>query len=84
LGQAVVTTADMPAAGADKDYEVWSVGVDGPVSVGLMEPDPDGDPRAQLVDDLDDATALAITVEPEGGSPSGAPSSDPIVTIDLT
>lgn len=84
LGQAVVTSADMPPAGEDKDYEVWSVGDDGAVSVGLMEPDPDGEARAQLVDDLDDASALAITVEPEGGSPSGQPSSDPIVNIDLT
>jgi anti-sigma-K factor RskA len=74
----------MPPAGEDKDYEVWSVGDDGAVSVGLMEPDPDGKARAQLVDDLDDASALAITVEPEGGSPSGQPSSDPIVNIDLT
>jgi anti-sigma-K factor RskA len=84
LGQAVVVSANMPDAGPDKDYEVWSVGDDGAVSVGLMEPDPDGKARAQLVDDLDDASALAITVEPEGGSPSGQPSSDPIVNIDLT
>jgi anti-sigma-K factor RskA len=35
------------------------------------------------VDDLDGATALAITVEQEGGSPSRAPTSDPIVTVDL-
>jgi anti-sigma-K factor RskA len=83
LGQAVVASAEMPAAGDGKDYEVWSVGEDGPVSVGLMEPGPDGKASVQLVDDLDDATALAITVEPEGGSPDGMPSSTPIVQVDL-
>jgi anti-sigma-K factor RskA len=83
LGQAVVVSADMPAAGDDKDYEIWSVGDEGPESVGLMEPDTDGDAKVQLLDGLDDATALAITVEPEGGSPSGQPSTEPIVQVDL-
>jgi anti-sigma-K factor RskA len=83
LGQAVVTSAEMPAPDEGKDYELWAVDADGAESVGLMEPDPDGDPQTQLVDDLDGATALAITVEQEGGSPSRAPTSDPIVTVDL-
>lgn len=83
LGQAVVVSSDMPDAPAEKDYEVWSVGDDGPESVGLMEPGSDGAPKVQLVDGLDEATALAITVEPEGGSPTGKPSSEPIVTVDL-
>jgi len=83
LGQAVVVSTNMPEAGAGKDYEVWSVGEDGPVSVGLMEPGLDGSPRAQLVNGLQDASALAITVEPEGGSPSGEPSGEPIVTVEL-
>ena len=83
LGQAVVVSSDMPEAGPDSDYEVWSVGADGPESVGLMEPGSDGAAKVQLVDGLDDATALAITVEPEGGSPSGEPSTKPIVTVDL-
>jgi anti-sigma-K factor RskA len=83
LGQAVVVSANMPDAGPDKDYEVWSVGDEGPESLGLMEPDSDGDARVQLLDGLDDATALAITVEPEGGSPSGRPTTTPIVQVDL-
>jgi len=83
LGQAVVTSAEMPPADKGKDYELWAVDADGEESVGLMEPDPDGDPQTQLVDDLDGATALAITVEQEGGSPSNAPTSEPIVTVDL-
>nr|CAA9315395.1 MAG: hypothetical protein AVDCRST_MAG46-462 [uncultured Nocardioidaceae bacterium] len=83
LGQAVVTSAEMPAAEEGKDYELWAVDEDGEESVGLMEPDPDGDPRTQLVDDLDGATALAITVEQDGGSPSQSPTSEPIVAVDL-
>ena len=83
LGQAVVTSADMPPAEEGKDYELWAVDAEGEESVGLMEPDPDGDPQTQLIDDLDGATALAITVEQEGGSPSNAPTSEPIVTVDL-
>ena len=83
LDRAVIASAEMPAAPEGKDYEVWSVGDDGAVSVGLMEPGPDGTARAQLVDDLNEATALAITVEQEGGSPEGEPTTTPIVTVDL-
>jgi anti-sigma-K factor RskA len=83
LERAVVASAEMPEAGAGKDYEVWAIGADGPVSAGIMEPGDDGSAKAQLIDDLAHATALAITVEPEGGSPDGRPSSDPIVTVDL-
>jgi len=83
LGQAVVVSSDMPEAGPGKDYEVWAVGEEGPVSAGLMKPGESGRPQAQIVDGLDDASTLAITVEPEGGSPSGKPSTKPIATVDL-
>lgn len=83
LDRAVVASAEMPAAGPDQDYELWTIDADGPESAGIMEPGEDGAPKAQLVDGLGSATALAITVEPEGGSPNGQPTSDPIATVDL-
>jgi anti-sigma-K factor RskA len=83
LGQAVVVSSDMPEAGPGKDYEVWAVGDDGPSSAGIMEPGEGGAPKVQVVDGLGDASALAITVEPEGGSPEGKPTSTPIVQVAL-
>lgn len=84
LDQAVVLMADMPSPGAEKSYELWSVGDDGPVSEGVIAASDLGSANLHLVDALDAASALAVTVEPEGGSPTGKPTSDPVVSVDLT
>lgn len=83
LDQAVLASTQLPAAGEGKDYEVWTIGENGPVSQGVMEPGDGGTTSLKLVDDLDGATVLAITVEPAGGSPSGEPTSEPIVAVEL-
>ncbi|MAT04303.1 MAG: anti-sigma factor [Acidimicrobiaceae bacterium] len=75
LGRAVVLGDGLPDPGADRVYELWSIGDDGPVPAGLFSPD---DGRVQTVFDLDpNATtpaAWGITNEPDGGSP--APTGD--------
>lgn len=64
----------LPALPADRTYQLWLVG-DEVRSGGLL--DPAGGPLvAQDVGDLD---AVAITVEPAGGSPSGT--TDPILEL---
>lgn len=61
---------------ADKSYELWSIAPGGaPESLGVVE-------QASLSRPLDvppqgDVT-LAITLEPKGGSPTGAPTSAPV------
>lgn len=61
------------------DYQLWRIGPQGPVSEGVL-------PMTQAsrgvdVGDVGAATALAVTVEPNGGS--SRPTTEPIVTVDL-
>lgn len=82
LEQAVIMVHDLPRIDEEHSYEMWAIGTDGPRSLGAMpEATEDG---TQVVDYLDDAMAVAITVEPAGGSTDGKPSSAPIETVNLT
>jgi len=70
------------AAPADKSYELWSIAPDeAPKSLGIVE-------EVSLTQPLpvspsgDDLT-LAITLEPKGGSPTGAPSGAPVFSGQL-
>ena len=64
------------AAQQGKDYELWIVPQDGqPVSLGVV---PVGDTYQVILDDrtralLASSRTLAISLEPVGGSPTGAP-----------
>jgi anti-sigma-K factor RskA len=64
------------AAQTGKDYELWIVPKDGPpVSLGVI---PVGDTYQVILDDdtralLASSRTLAISLEPVGGSPTGAP-----------
>ncbi|MAU82315.1 MULTISPECIES: anti-sigma factor [Gordonia] len=67
--QAVALLRDLnnPIA-SDREFQLWLVGKeDQPVSAGLIPSTGADDPT--LVENLDSATVLAVTVEPEGGSP---------------
>lgn len=64
------------AAQSGKDYELWIVPQDGqPISLGVI---PVGDTYQVILDDrtralLANSRTLAISLEPVGGSPTGAP-----------
>ena len=78
--RAVITTEDMVAAPAGKDYELWFISGDEVVSAGLM---PDAPDQTVVLDgSAGGAAAVGITVEPDGGSKQ--PTSDPIAVFDLT
>ena len=79
-GQAVFVTEGMAAAPDNHDYELWIVRGDQPISLGVMHADADGG-AAVLADGFQAGDALAVTVENRGGSPSGAPTTDPIVVV---
>jgi anti-sigma-K factor RskA len=81
-GRAVIITEDMALAPEGKVYELWlQDDPEGPmVPAGLM-PD-DDDATVLLEGDASDATAVGITVEPDGGSPE--PSEEVVAVIELT
>ena len=71
----LVIAAELPAIGADQDYQLWFVPESGkPISAGLLRPGPDGVLAAtpELPADLAAAgtpVRPAISLEPRGGSP---------------
>jgi anti-sigma-K factor RskA len=65
------------AAPADRSYELWSIAPnEAPRSLGLVEQASFSQPLP--VSPAGDGVTLAITLEPKGGSPTGAPTSAPI------
>jgi anti-sigma-K factor RskA len=71
-----VRTLDPSILPADASLEIWALPKDGkPKSLGLVPPGPGGTVQlAALADQtLSDVPALAISLEPRGGSPTGAP-----------
>jgi anti-sigma-K factor RskA len=69
--------ADPPSG---KDLQVWAVHGDRMVSAGLLQPT-NGD-ATLAVSDLGDANQIAVTVEPDGGSPQPT-TLPPVMQVDL-
>ncbi|MGL5009695.1 MAG: anti-sigma factor [Paracoccaceae bacterium] len=66
-----------PAADANQDYEIWLIeGDNPPVSLGLME----GDQIERAIPSMPEGATLAISLEPAGGSTTGAPTGPVLVT----
>jgi anti-sigma-K factor RskA len=79
-GRAVLVTHNMPAAPSGRVYELWLQTPAGKmVPAGTM--DKPGSRPVVLRGDATNATAVGITVEPEGGSDS--PTSEPIALFDF-
>ncbi|MGF1544192.1 MAG: anti-sigma factor domain-containing protein [Parvularculaceae bacterium] len=71
------------AAGPDQSLELWLIPEgEGPTSLGLLEPDGASDIAVSvaMAARLREAGALAVSVEPFGGSPTGAPTG-PVVAV---
>lgn len=80
-GRAVIITSNMPLAPEGKVYELWLQDPTGSmIPAGLM-PD-QGDATVLLEGDASNATAVGITVEPDGGSDE--PGADVVAVIELT
>lgn len=60
---------------ADRDYELWLVAADGraPVSLGLLPKQGEAQLSRNALFDQVDVAALAVSLEPLGGSPTGQP-----------
>lgn len=71
---AVLTIGGLPALANGKVYEVWFIAGNTPVGAGLFSPNPDGSWSGIVRGDVTSAQAIAISVEPTGGS--AAPTGD--------
>jgi anti-sigma-K factor RskA len=72
-----VTRAGGPEAEAGRVYELWLIdGANAPVSLGLIE----GETATRPVENLPEGAVLAISLEPDGGSTTGAPTGPVLVT----
>jgi anti-sigma-K factor RskA len=68
----VFTVANLPPLPAGRVYQVWVVTAQAPVSAGLLTPDADGGGSVYFETpvDIPPPTAVAVTLEPEGGVPA--------------
>lgn len=80
LGKAVLVTSGLDDAGQGQTYELWLVRDETPIAAGVFDP-ADGAATALVDQEMLPGDAIAVTVEQSGGSPTGAPTSDPIVVI---
>lgn len=63
-----VSVNNLAAIDPDSDYQLWAIGSDGPVGIGLVNA---GEKLSlQQMQATAEAGAFAITIEPKGGSPS--------------
>jgi anti-sigma-K factor RskA len=79
-GKAVLVADGLPNPGEGQTYELWFVRGDAPVSAGVFDVD-GGDATALLAGDMQAGDAIAVTVEQAGGSPTGQPTTDPVIVI---
>ncbi|WP_460799835.1 anti-sigma factor [Microbacterium sp. GXF0217] len=80
LGEVVLVTDGLEPLDEDLTYELWYVRGDAPVSAGVF--DVDGETSTALLSgEMQAGDAIAVTVEASGGSPTGAPTTNPIIVI---
>ncbi|GAA1775873.1 anti-sigma factor [Leucobacter iarius] len=77
--RAVFVLDDLPKAASGHDYELWIVRGDRPISLGVVRPD--GSRAAVIAKGFRPGDTVAVTVEDRGGSPTGAPTTAPILAI---
>jgi len=79
VGKAVLVSDALPPIAQDESFELWFVRDGAAVAAGTFEPS--DQTTALLEGTMQSGDAIAVTVEPQGGSPTGQPSSEPIVVI---
>ena len=76
----ILVAEDMPSVPENKTCQIWVINDDVPTPSGLF--DPDGSMTATAITNpIDKADAIAVTVEPAGGSPK--PTNDPVLVTEL-
>jgi anti-sigma-K factor RskA len=78
--RAILVVEDMPSMPDDRTGQVWVIRDENPEPSGLLEPS--GNMAATAITaNLRGADAIAVTVEPAGGSDE--PTSDPVLVQEL-
>ena len=78
--ETVLVTDGLPEISDDQTYELWFVRDGSAIPAGLFASD-DGSATALLDGAVESGDVIAVTIEPAGGSPTGQPTSDPILAI---
>ena len=81
-GEAVFIAEGWEPAPHQHTYVLWLINPDGAAPAGLFDPDEDGRATRVMTGDVAGATAVGITIEPEGGSP--VPSDEPMMVLQLS
>ncbi|GAA1994996.1 anti-sigma factor [Microbacterium pumilum] len=79
LGKVVLVSDGLPSIAKDQSFEMWFVRDDGVQSAGTF--DNASDATVLLDGTLQAGDTIAVTVEQQGGSPTGEPTTEPIVAI---
>lgn len=80
VGDVVLVTEGLASLDEDSAYELWFVREDGAVPAGVFDTDA-GTATALLEGTMREGDVIAVTVEQAGGSPTGEPTTDPIIVI---
>ncbi|MBN8206769.1 anti-sigma factor [Microbacterium esteraromaticum] len=80
LGTAVLVTHGLDDLPADASYELWFVRGDQPIAAGVFDTS-QGEATALLDQPMQPGDAIAVTIEAAGGSPTGQPTTDPVIVI---
>ncbi len=78
--RAVLVVEDMPPVPEGKTYQIWVIEDDIPKPSGLFEPKQDS-VAAVVEHPLEGGDVIAVTVEPEGGSPK--PTTEPMLAAEV-
>jgi len=74
--------ASLPSIGPDKTFQLWLIpGKGNPIPAGLFQSQPDATAVYVRPGPVDNATAIAVTVEPAGGS--AQPTTTPFIVTKL-
>ena len=81
VGKAVLVSDGLPTIADDESFELWFVRDGAAIPAGTFTSE-DGTATALLEGSIESGDVIAVTVEQAGGSPTGQPTSDPIVQIE--
>ncbi len=80
VGEAVLVAEGLDALEDDSTYQLWFVRGEEALPAGVFDADA-GTATAVLDGTMHEGDVIAVTVEQAGGSPTGLPTSDPIIVI---
>ncbi|MGZ0713043.1 anti-sigma factor (plasmid) [Coraliomargarita sp. W4R53] len=82
VSKVVLVSDGLPSLSEDQDFELWLIrGDEAPMAAGTFDAGNGSSATAELDGQMQPGDTIAVTVEEAGGSPTGEPTSDPIIII---